>query len=143
MKIRKAKKRDLKKVAEIFRTEFNKEPYNGNWSKEKAFKKIREYNKRSLISIAEISNKIVGFIIYSKYLWSDGFRAEVKEIVISSKFQGKGIGTKLMLYVEDFYKKRGIKKILLMTHKKSKAFKIYKKGGFKETNLIEMEKYLK
>jgi len=33
MKIRKAKLEDIKKIVEIFRTEYRKYPYNDKWSK--------------------------------------------------------------------------------------------------------------
>ena len=33
MKIKKATKKDLKKIAEIFRIEYSKPPYNGKWNK--------------------------------------------------------------------------------------------------------------
>ena len=63
MKIRKATKKDLKKIAEIFRIESAKKPYLQKRNRKKALDKIKEYFKNEDIYISILNNKIAGFII--------------------------------------------------------------------------------
>ena len=139
MKIRKAEKKDLKKISEIFKIEYAKKPYNEKWGS-KAIVKIKDYFSRNFIFVIEDSKKIAGFVIASPYLWHDGVRCAIDEIVVSSEYQGKGYGIKLLDYLEDFAGKRGIKAITLFSATKSKAFKFYKKRGFKEEDFVSMIK---
>ncbi len=141
--IRKAKANDLKKISVIFRTEFGKPPYNEKWPEKIAMKKLKEYYKDNYMFVLEIEKEIAGFIIGSLNTWHDGIRGFVDELVVSSKFQGKGYGTKLIKHFENFIKKKGSKKISLFSVTKSKAFKIYKKLGFKKEDLVSMVKKIK
>lgn len=143
MKIRKATTKDLKKVAEIFKAEFEKKPYNEKWSTKVALQKIKEYHKSGYIFVLEIKKQIIGFIIAYDFIWHDGKRAFIDEIVVSSEYQGKGFGKKLMRYAEDFFKKKKVKNVELMAVKNSKASKIYSKLGYKEEKFVLMVKPIK
>ena len=142
MKIRKAKSSDLKKIANIFKTEFAKKPYNEKWTEQGALKEIKIYFKKSLIFIIAEKNEIEGFLVVMIDSWWDGKRSFIKEIIIAEKSQRKGYGKALTSYFENYSKKRKIKTISLMSNKKSKAFKIYKKLGYKEHGFVSMEKKL-
>lgn len=141
--IRKAKATDLKKISVIFRTEYLKPPYNEKWSEKWAMKKVREYYKDHVIFVMEMEKEVVGFIMGNFYTWDDGIRGFVNEFVISSKFQGKSYGSKLFRHFENFVRKKGSKKISLFSSTKSKAFKMYKKLGFKKEDLVSMVKTIK
>jgi len=141
--IRKAKTSDLKKVSAIFRTEFKKPPYHERWTEKNALKKIKKYYKENYMFVLEVEKEIVGFLIGTSYLWHDGTRGMIDEVVVSSKFQGKGYGTKLIKHFEKFLKKKGVKNISLFSFTKSKAFKLYKKLGFKKEDFVSMIKKLK
>ena len=143
MKIRKATKKDVKNIADLFRREFRKPPYKEKWSEKDAVRKIRDYFKRSSIFVLETEKEITGFIVASTFLWESGIRGFIDEIVVSSKFQREGYGKKLINYAEDYFKKKGIKRVSLMSAKNSMAFKVYKKLGFKEENFVSMYKKLK
>ena len=144
MKIRKAKKSDLKKISELLRIEYKKFPYNEKWSRKSALEKIKNYFKEQIIFVLEIENTIKGFVIGTINLEDDGDHGYVSEIIVSEKFQRKGYGKKLLEKIEKYFKKNKAKKIGLMSHPKSKAFKIYKKLGFKKLeNFVYMTKKLK
>ncbi|MDO8528821.1 MAG: GNAT family N-acetyltransferase [Nanoarchaeota archaeon] len=133
MKIREANEKDMNKIMKIFMEEYKKPPYNENWTEEYARKKLEYYFKGNNIDVAEDENgEIIGFIISSSYCWYDGLRGSVDEIVVSLKFQGTGIGKKLMEKAMGRLKEMGIKKVSLMSSTKSKAFEIYKKWGFED-----------
>jgi len=143
MKIKKAKKQDLKKIAEIFKKEYAKKPYNERWNEKESLLKIKEYFKNNKIFVAVIDNEIKGFIIFSEFFWDKGKEGFIDEIVIDSKEQSKGIGGTLIKFVENYFKKKGIKKVSLMSVTKSKAFKFYKKKGYKEIDFVCLKKKLK
>ena len=97
------------------------------------------YNKGSIISeyqsnpfmkiiVFLIEEKVVGFINY--YEIYD--RIEIANFNVLDYFQNHGIGTKLILYVIDKYKKQ-FKNITLEVRKDNeKAIRLYKKVGFVE-----------
>ncbi len=143
MKIRKSKKKDLDKIAEIFRIEYGKKPYGEKWTEKTALKKIKEYFNHYLVFTAEQEKDVVGFLIGSTEIWDDGTHGFIEEIVVSSEFQKKGYGKKLVKYFEDFLKKKGAKRLDLFSHIKSKAFRFYKKQGFKKTDMVLMTKRLR
>ena len=141
MKIRKAEPSDKKIITQIFKTEYSKPPYNEKWEKKELSKTIKNYFKNKIIYIIE-KKETIGFLIEGTYTWWDGQRGMINEIIISKKFQGKGYGKQLIKHFEKQLKKRNVKKVNLMSVTKSKAFKIYKKLGYKEHNFLSMEKKL-
>jgi ribosomal protein S18 acetylase RimI-like enzyme len=128
--IRKARKKDLKRITEIFRKEYRKAPYNEKWPKKISLAKIRRYFKNNFMFVFEEKKEIVGFIIGYIELWDRGKVGYIDEVVISKKYQGKGYGKALMERLIKQFKKQKIKHIDLMSNSKSNAFKIYKKMGF-------------
>ena len=142
MKIRKAKPSDLRKIADIFKIEFRKKPYNEKWTKQGALKEIKIYLKTSLIFVITEKNEIEGFLVGMIDSWWDGKRSFIKEVIVSGKSQGKGYGKALTSHFENYSKKRKIKTISLMANTKSKAFKIYKKLKYREHGFVSMEKKL-
>ena len=141
--IRQAKSSDLKQIVKILRTEYKK-TFKETWSEKSAMKIIRGYFHTVSIFVHLHEKTITGFIITRPVTWNDGLRYIVEEIAVSSDYQGKGIGRELIEHVEKFARKKGAVKIELFAGKKSKAFKIYKKFGFKEsTDYVHMYKKLK
>lgn len=138
--IAKAGKKDLRQIAKIFRAEYKKRPYNEKWTEKRAFEKIKEYFANSKIFAARAGKEVVGFVVFSTYLWHDGKRGLIEEICILSGFQGFRIGSNLLLKVENELRKNRIKKLDLRSSNKSLAFKFHKKHGFKENDLVYMTK---
>jgi len=142
VKIRKAKKGDLKEIARIYREGYM--VYNEKWTFDKAVKKIRSYSKdkKDKIFVAVVDNNIVGFIIFHEYEWinKNGF---IDELFVDKKFRGGGIGGELVRHIVDYFKKRKIKEVELLANTKSKAMKFYKKMGFKKSDWVWMERKVK
>ncbi|MBI2043433.1 GNAT family N-acetyltransferase [Candidatus Pacearchaeota archaeon] len=142
MKIRKATKKDLKEVAKIFREETSKKPYSTKWTEQSSYKAICELFKKAEINLAVIDDKIVGFII--SRITPEKKYAYIEELWLKSKYQGKGTGKFLMKFVEDKYKKKGVKNIGITANQKAKALYFYKKLGYKkEHSFFHMNKKLK
>ena len=85
------------------------------------------------------NNRLVGCvgIIFDKKNNS----GEIRHLIVGPKFQGEGIGRKLMTSVED-YSKNKVKKLLLNVLVKNKAVSFYKKIGYTKYCYI-MKKKLK
>lgn len=128
VKIRRAKKEDLKKIAELFLIETSKKPYVQGWTRITSLEKIKELFKSEIIFVLEIE-EIVGFITIvpnkkKKEIYVD-------ELWISKEYQGKGFGKMLMNFVEKTFKNKGMKKITLMANQEAGAVKFYKKLNYK------------
>ena len=143
MNIRKATSPDHEKISLIFREEYCKSPYNEKWTKESASNKIKEYFNKSFILVAEESKEVIGFIIFNEFVWDDGPRVLINEIVVTEKFQRQGIGKRLIEEVEKYSKTNGKKGISLLAHKEAKSINFYKKQGFKEGELVLFDKKIK
>jgi ribosomal protein S18 acetylase RimI-like enzyme len=129
--IRAGQQSDIRKIVKIFRGEYKKYPYNEKWSEKTALDKIKDYSKSSKIFVVELEDRVVGFIILHTHLWDDGEVGFIDEIIVTEKFQGKGLGKLLMNKAEEYFRKNKIKRYELMSSTKSKAFKFYQKIGFK------------
>jgi ribosomal protein S18 acetylase RimI-like enzyme len=123
--------------------DFAKKPYNKRWTEKTALKRIKDYFKHMTLLVTEIDREIVGFVIYQISMGDEGKRGKIIEIAVSSEYRGRGIGNKLMQEVESILRRNGARHIGLQTHKKSGAFKFYKKRGYKESGFVEFRKKLR
>lgn len=138
----KAGRGDLRKIADLFKIEYAKPPYNEKWTTGKLNKKVKDYFNERKIFVLKEENKLRGVIIFHDYTGDMGKQGFIDEIIVSSENQGKGYGKMLMLFAENYFKERGIKTLSLMSHTKAKAFNFYKNLGYKEHNFVSMEKKL-
>jgi ribosomal protein S18 acetylase RimI-like enzyme len=141
-KLRKAKRKDLKKIAKMYKEEYGKSPFNERWTDKTSLKRINNYYKSSKIFVVEVEKNVVGALVLSDYIWFNGKRGHIDEIFITKDFQGKGIGSKLIKFAEKYFSDKKISGLTFISHKKSMAFKFYKKRGYKETGWVHMEKKL-
>ncbi len=130
MKIRKATKKDIQEIAEIFLMESNKKPYLQGWNKKTALEKIKGLFKDEDVYVALIIGKIVGFITIK--LKKKKNEIYVDEFWLRKSHQGKGIGTEVMKFIENHYKKKGFGTMTVTAHQKARALNFYKKMKFKE-----------
>ncbi len=141
VKIRKAKKGDLKKIAELFRIESAKKPYFEKYTIHTAIKEISVYLHNELY-VAFEGEELVGFLA-SLMAIDDNKRAHVKELWVKSDCHGRSIGRSLVRYIENFYQRKGVKYVALTTMKTAGAFKFYKKIGYRENKkFVSMGKKL-
>jgi len=134
MKIHKATKKDLKEVSKIFLIETAKKPYHQTWNKRTALEKIKELFHKGDIYVVIIEKKIIGFIAMITNLGSRGMEAHIEELWLKSAYQGQGIGKTLMKFIEDKYRNKKTISLALISDKRSKAFKFYKKLEYKAYN---------
>jgi len=140
--IRKAKKEDLKEIAEILIKESSKKPYNEKYTLKTGLKEVNDLAKNELY-IATNEKKIIGFIA-SSITPDNKKKAYIKEIWLRPTYQRKGIGKTLIKFIEDKYKKRGVKTIRVVAKRNAGAFNFYKKVKYAEyKELVFMEKKVK
>ena len=95
-------------------------------------KKILE-NENHIIHVAELDGKIVGsttLLIEQKFIHEGGFVGHIEDVVVNKKFEGQGIGMKLVLSLLDVAKKKKCYKTILNCEDKLIPF--YEKIGFKQ-----------
>ena len=95
-------------------------------------KKILE-NENHIIHVAELDGKIVGsttLLIEQKFIHEGGFVGHIEDVVVNKKFEGRGIGMKLVLSLLDVSKKKKCYKTILNCEDKLIPF--YEKIGFKQ-----------
>lgn len=124
MKIRKFKPKDYKELVKVLKSGyvFHKDIDNYKVG-------LRVYkNDPDLSLVAEEDKKIVGAVLGQ----GDGRIGFIWGLAVLPKYQGKGIGKKLMLEIEKRLMKRKCVGISLLTEpNRKKAIEMYKKIGYK------------
>ncbi|MFA4953152.1 MAG: GNAT family N-acetyltransferase [Candidatus Pacearchaeota archaeon] len=142
MKIRKADKKDLRKIGLLMKAEFSKPPFNEKVSIDAVLKSLNFYDKIGKIVVADIENKIVGVIVFKIEQFWEGPAIIIEDLAVVEK--NKDIGKMLIDYVESYGKKKSVKHIEFLTPKKSPAVKFYEKYGYKiNKNRIYISKKIK
>jgi GNAT superfamily N-acetyltransferase len=129
MRIRKFRKEDAQKVSNLIRkalVEVNSKDYSRkiitNLCKIYSPKGLMDITKKRDIYVAVEGDKILG----TASLQGDA----IYGVFVNPRYHGKGIGTKLMNYVEKVAKRRGLKSVGLPAS--LTAYGFYKKLGYKK-----------
>lgn len=142
MTIRRALKKDIEQISQIFLDNIAQKPYSYTITPKESKEIISAYFKNYIIFVAEEKGILTGFIIGSKYFWIGGWRLWISELFVDINKQNKGIGTKLLDAIQHHFKNKGVKVVELLSHKNAAAMDFYKKGGFNETDFIKLEKVI-
>ncbi len=100
----------------------------------KIFEKINS-NSNHFVYVAILDGRVVGstsMIIEPKFIHDGGNVAHIEDVVVSKKYQGKGIGEMLMKSLLDLAKDSNCYKTILNCSDEVKPF--YEKIGFKVTS---------
>ena len=98
---------------------------------EKIFDKINS-NPDHIVAVAVIEGKIVGsttLLIETKFIHNGGKVGHIEDVVVDKKYQRKGIGEKIVIYLLRYAKDQGCYKTILDCTDEVKPF--YEKLGFK------------
>ena len=125
----------LPHMAELYKSAFEQEPWNDNWSDEF---QLTEYIKEISSSYHSLN---YGLLIDGKLLalsigmirhWWEGTNYNIEEFCVSPDIQGKGIGSRFMKMIEIDIQKRGLSGIFLQTDNDKPSYQFYQKNGFNE-----------
>ena len=142
MKILEAEGKDLKEIVNIFIIGSKKRPYLQKWTKKKATDMFKLSLKKKELWIAVLDKKVIGFI-FAGVSSANKKIVYVDELWVIEKYQGKGTGKSLLLFVEEYHKKKGVNIIRFTAYSKSKATGFYKKLNYKASkDVVLMEKKL-
>ena len=130
--IYKAKKKDFKKIAEIYAEGFSEPPYNDPWDFKSALEKIKIFARYCDIWDIFYEDKLAGFIIINPHHWFPGKFCFVENMGIKKEYRGKSIGRVVINSMMIIYKERGFEHFMGISNKQSRAFKLWESLGIKE-----------
>ena len=98
---------------------------------DEVFSKMSADNLEYAITL-EDNSKIIAFILFQEDSLSNWFFSEsfgfIREFWVDENFRGKGIGSELLKRTEEYFKKKGISKIILTS---DDAIQFYLKHGYR------------
>lgn len=126
------KRDDLRKCAELYLKVFNAEPWNDEWTFESAYNRLNDIFMSPNFAGAfyEEDDEIKGAVFGNCEHWYQGMHYNLKEIFVSAKLQGSGIGSKLLKDLEERLKKLDVNTILLFTSKENRTNHFYLRNSF-------------
>ena len=130
MKIRNAKKGDLKEIVNIFMMGSKKRPYLQEWTKKKVIGFLKPSLKKNELLVAVINENVVGFILAGPSSANKKI-VYIDELWVAENYRGKGIGKSLLAFIEKYHKKKGVDIMRFTAYSKSKASSFYKKLNYK------------
>ncbi len=93
------------------------------------------------VSVAELDNKVVGYIagcVYNDFTYSyyEGMTAEAINLFVLAEYRAYGIGSKLMNSFVEWCKKNNARRVMVTASSKNeKTIKFYRNIGFEDINL--------
>jgi ribosomal protein S18 acetylase RimI-like enzyme len=122
----------LEQCVELYINVFNNEPWNENWTYQDAKERLNDLinTPKSLGFLLYQSSNLIGLVAGNGKQSFKGLSFYVAELCINNEVQGKGYGSKLLLYLEDELKKRGIQSLYLLTANGGSAEAFYMKNNY-------------
>src|SRR3989338_2820491 len=143
MKIRKAKSKDAKGIANVLMQSYNIKSLKEGMD---AFKS--EIKKNHNYIVAEDNGKTIGIVTWLMHGLPKHQLAELDRIAVLPEYSGKGVARELFdALVKDaksFYRKKKLRlrKLYLLTHAdNTRAHKFYEKLGFKHEATLKQHYY--
>lgn len=132
MRIRVLEEKDIESCADILCSVYNNELWMCRWSRETAIEYLRDFfdMKKFVGYVAEEDKKVVAALFAHEKVWWNNSEVFIEEMFVNPEYQGKGIGTALLLEVEKYIKEKSLAGITLSTNKYAPAPKFYSKNGF-------------
>lgn len=98
---------------------------------------LKDYYKQGYyFFILSIEGKDAG---YAGLELQDEETAHLHKIYLSTDYQGKGLGKKLVLFIIDFSKNAGVKTLTLNVNRHNKALQFYQAVGFEIIKEVDIE----
>ena len=135
---------DIEKVVPLYIEYYNNKE-DAEWTTETTYKRIHQVWSRedSYCLILENSETVLGFAIGYFEQYDDCFAYDLVEIVVSTKLQNQGVGTKFMNELEKRIKEKGAMLIQLQAVNDDLHNHFYGKLGYRDaTNLTLKTKIL-
>ncbi len=144
MKLKIMEEADIQRVVPLYMDYYNTHD-ECCWTKETSSKRIHQVwsHEDSYCLIATQGDDVVGFVIGHFEQYDDLVAYDLVEIVISDSYQGKGLGTQLILELELAVKEKGAAMVQLQAVNDEMHDHFYGKLEYKKAdNLVIMTKWL-
>lgn len=130
----------LEQCATVLTEAYNAEPWNDNWSHQKALEKLQCFfqSPKFFGWVAYDGDTLAGCCVGNIEPYYTGDYFYLKEMFVSPGYQGKGAGAQLMGVVRQHLDSIDIRTIILFTGKDFFPFDFYLKQGFAEMDGMRM-----
>jgi N-acetylglutamate synthase-like GNAT family acetyltransferase len=145
MQLREAKIEDIPELCELLNYLFEQEKeFKPNTEiQSNGLRRIITQSAVGVIIIAIDSNKVIGMVnlLYTVSTALGSRVAILEDMIVSPKFRGKGVGSKLMNYSLDLANQKGCKRITLLTdYNNDGAHRFYQQHGFIRSSMVAFRK---
>lgn len=140
------KNTDIPALAELYAETFNAAPWNEQWTKETAEKRLFQMiNVESFFGLCAYHNgELCGLILGCMEQYYDGINFYLREFCVKNSMRGQGIGAEILNTFEERLSQMDIKEIYLNTTRNSSAERFYNKQNYQNhEHLILMSKSFK
>ncbi len=122
----------LEECIELYINVFNCRPWDETWTYQTANERLSDlmHTPKFLGFLLYENDTLIGFIAGNSKKTYTGLTFYLAEFCINNQIQGKGYGSKLLLYLEEELKKRDIQSIYLLTATGGLAEAFYLKNNY-------------
>ncbi len=130
----------LSSCASLLVDAYNHEPWNDNWTQEKALEKLLCFyqSPKFLGWTARRGEELLGCCVGNIEPYFTGDYFYLKEMFVPVRAQKSGIGSQLMATIKGYLTSIDIQSIILFTSKEGFPFDFYLKAGFAEMEGMRM-----
>lgn len=123
----------LESCAELYVKVFNSPPWNDGWRLEDARERLSDifgHPRFVGIGLVDGHEQLMGFLIGHSEKWLESRHFYIHEMCIDNELQGRGLGTRLLSFLEHFCGDNGINRMYLLTARDGQAESFYTRNGF-------------
>lgn len=127
------KEEDLDACTQAFVDIFNDDPWNDEWTFERARQYISDfYHTPHFVGVLAMENdQVVGFIYGVVRAWWSGSEFYINEMGVRSEYRNQGIGRALLEQLEKALEGQNVDNFALLTDRGMPAEIFYQKNGFR------------
>ncbi|MFP3919313.1 GNAT family N-acetyltransferase [Lysinibacillus telephonicus] len=124
--------KNLEQCSELYIHVFNSEPWNESWTHQDAKERLSDLiqTPKFLGFILYDNDDLIGFIAGNCKRSFSGLTFYLAELCINNQIQGKGYGSKLLRYLEQELRDRGVQSLYLLTATGGLAEAFYLKNDY-------------
>lgn len=131
----------LDECASLWVSICNSEPFNEHWTLETARKRLSEtLNTPGFVGFVFFDNEPLGYAVGYCEQWDAERIFYLKDIVVKTDMQRRGIGTKLIRHLEKVLKEMNVNHLYLLAEPTAEGF--YAKNGYQAGGMRFMRRRL-
>lgn len=141
MIIRKLESADLAPCIDLFIAVFNRPPWNNEWTYAAAERLFMDFYRTPGFAgyvACNAEQEILGAIIGKTKQWWRGEEYVIEEFYIRSELQGQGIGTRLLDFVYEDMRTKGVATVTLLTSTNAPAYAFYRNKQYQENTTLRL-----